>query len=473
MSGNSGAWGLAMWQDGKDTTGTLQAQEQGISLSGGDAIDPWLPTEPLGYLTLPPDGLGVPGVRPGDVAFAQRDGVVQFADYYEPRILTFQVDIPNEGCPGCPSARQAVSRLTQEWSRNCTGATLVIFSDCHDPESTLDEKVYLGPYFVHGRPRAAEVTWRRSDIGGASVLLRFDAADARLVLGDTFPGTLWDSGQVQSVNADEQNLAPDADLSGLTMTVEGATVDDSFPQSGGPNGPDGGIYFRRRIISPNTTSPMSMMLSGTGTDGIPVIGGEPYTLSWWARKSLSGGPDTRGDFYWYDAAGNFLSSPAGASQAVGTEWEKFSQTRDAPASAAFLALRLAWVGTAVEDQTLDLAQAWVNQGNIAQEPRTVEVVGSLCAYPVISLIPEMTAPIVVTYGNHQFTYTEDIPLGSFIDIDTKYGRASDGFVDVTANVEGDFSSPLEPGVHWVTVQTGDPTDTGFVNFRWENAVVSG
>lgn len=695
MSGNSGAWGIALWQDGKDTTGSEQAQEQGISLSGGHAIDPWLPTVPLGYLTAPPDGLGVPPVRNGDVAFAQRDGVVQFADYYEPRQITLQVDVPNEGCPGCSpainetfldlsgvipgrattpnspslnitgdidirahiamddwtpaaqqvieskwgaagtrsqllrvetsgalrlfwtadgttalsaassvlpamangadlwvratldvdngaggrdirfytstngvfwtqfggtvtqagvtsifagtapldvgsdsngtasllagqvfsleirsgidgtivadpdftdvgvgsvqfqddqgnlwsiiapavigstpapapmSARQKVARLTQEWSRNCTGATLVIFSDCHDPDATEEERVYLGPYFVHGRPRVAEVTWRRSDIGGATVLLRFDAADARLVLGDTIPGTLWTTQQVQSIEADQQNLAPDPDLSSLSMTLNGATVDDSYPQSGGPSGPDGGPYFRRVIISPNTTSPMVMALSGTGLSGMPVDPGDVFSVGFWARKT-PGGPAPRLDWTWYNAGGGVISNHSGAAPSVGTDWERvLQQNIVAPALAEFVQWRLVWTGTALIDQVLDFGQVWINEGAITTEPLTVEVVGSLCVYPEITLFPEMTAPIVVTYGNHQFTYTEDIPIGTVITVDTKYGRASDGFEDVTANIEGDFSSPLEPGVHDVTLQTGDPADTGFMNIVWENSVVSG
>src|SRR3546814_2489310 len=45
--------------------------------------------------------MGVPPGRSGDVACAQRDGVVQFGDYYEPRILTFQVSVDGDGCPGC------------------------------------------------------------------------------------------------------------------------------------------------------------------------------------------------------------------------------------------------------------------------------------------------------------------------------------------------------------------------------------
>lgn len=197
MSANGGAWGIALWQDGRDFPG----QENGISLEGGDPIVPYLPTEPLGCLLLPPDGMGVPPVRSGDVAFAQRDGVVQFGDYYEPRILTFQVSICNEGCPGCVPAgspgappetsRQKVKRLTTEWSRTCTGATLVIFSDCHDPAATEEQKTHLGPYLVHGRPRGAAVTWHRSNRGCADITLRFDAQDARLLLATIPDGDVW------------------------------------------------------------------------------------------------------------------------------------------------------------------------------------------------------------------------------------------------------------------------------------------
>lgn len=468
MSGNSGAWGIALWKDGHEG---IVPQAEGISLSGGDAVDPYLPTVPLGFLTVPPEGLGVPPVRAGDVAFAQRDGVVQFADYYEPRILTFQVDIPNEGCPGCPSARQAVARLTQEWSRNCTGATLVIFSDCHDPDATLEEQVYLGPYMVHGRPRAAEVTWRRSDVGGASVLLRFDAADARLLLFNAVPDSLWDPDDVQTIEAVDQNLLPSPTLDGLTMTLNGATVSDDFLTDGGPTGDDGGPYFRRHITDPNTTSPMVMALSDGGVDAIPVTAGSDYVLSAWARKSVPGGPVARIDWQWLDAGGAQVSLVNGASIDPIDEWQQWSDTRTAPAGAAFLQPRLVWSGIALDEQLLSLAQAWLNEGTVLSGPEQMEVGGTLCAYPVITLSPNLTAPVTVNYGNHEFIYTQNVT--SPIEIDTRYGRAWDGFVDVTQYLAGDFSSPVAPGVHDVSVQTADPTDTGQVNFVWQNAVVSG
>lgn len=473
MSANSGAWGVAMWKDGYSLVDGTE-QSQGISLEGGDPVLPFLPTDPVGTLLLPPAGLGVPAIRSGDVAFAQRDGVVQFADYYEPRQLTFQVLVQNDGCPGCStpmSARQKVARLTQEWSRNCTGATLVLFTDCHNPDASEAEKVYNGPYLVHGRPRVADVVWERSNRGAARVTLRFDAADARLVLVNAQPDQIWDWQQVQTLDADEQNLAPDPDLSGLSMTLNGATVDDNWFATGGPNGAS---YFSRLMIASNTTSPMAMGLSGSGTSGIPVDPADVLSVAWWTRKDPGGGPAARLDWTWYTAAGAVISAHNGSAQPATATWNRVMQENIvAPALAEFVQFRLVWSGTGQVDQRLEFAQVWINEGATSTAPETVEIVGTLCAYPTITLFPELTAPIVVTYGNHQFTYTQDVPIGTVVDIDTRWGRAADGFEDVTTNVEGDFTSPLQPGVHEVTVQTGDPADTGFVNIVWENAVVSG
>lgn len=471
MSGNSGAWGVAMYK----SHGEILDQEFGISLEGGDPALPYLPTDPVGTLLLPPAGLGVPAIRSGDVAFAQRDGVVQFADYYEPRQLTFQVLVQNDGCPGCStemSARQKVSRLTQEWSRNCAGATLVLFTDCHDPDATEEEKIYNGPYLVRGRPRVADVVWQPSNRGVARVTLRFDATDARLILVDAAPGQLWDSDHVQTIDADDQNRIPDPTLSTRTMTLNGATVSDTHQSSGGPLGGDGGPYFERFIEVPNTTSPMTMALSPTGTAAIPVNPADVMSIAWWVRKAPGGGPSARVDWTWYNAAGAVISSHNGAAQASGATWSRVEQENIvAPALAEFVQFRLSWSGIALAEQTLELAQPWLNMGATSTEPETVEIVGTLCTYPVISLFPTMTAPIIVTYGNHEFTYGENVT--SVVDIDTRWGRAADGFTDVTENLEGDFSSPLEPGIHEITVQTANPADTGFVNVVWENAVVSG
>lgn len=467
MTGNSGAWGLALWMDGKDNT-FGPSQEQGISLEGGDPVVPYLPTVPLGSLLLPPDGMGTPSIRSGDVVFAQRDGVVQFADYYNPRVLTFQVSIKNDGCPGCPDARQKVSRLTQEWSRNCTGATLVLFSDCHNPDATEAEQVYLGPYLVHGRPRAADVQWRRSNIGGALVTLRFDCEDAQLLLANTPDGANW--GSQHTVTADEnENLnGDDYRLAGRTMTLNGATVSDNFFTEGAP---DGGSYFSRQIIVPNTTSPMTMDVTDSGLLAIPATPAASYTVSWWAQKSVVGGPTTRTNMAWYNAAGALISTTAGTNMTALTDWSRHSQVFVAPALTAFMKPILAWSGTALAGQSLDLAQVWVNAGAVATAPQTMEVVGTLCVFPVIELLPNLTAPIVVSIGPNTFTYNANVT--SQVTIDTRYGRASSLNQDVTQNLSGEYDQPLAPGVHDIIVTTGNPADSGQVTVRWSNAVVSG
>lgn len=472
MSGNAGAWGIAMWKDGRGTD-LLLPHEDGISLEGGDPIVPYLPTDPLGCLLVPPDGMGVPPVRNGDVAFAQRDGVVQFGDYYEPRVLTFQVIVQNTGCPGCPGVRQRVSRLTEEWSRNCDGATLVIFSDCHDPDATEDEKIYLGPYMVHGRPRVAEVQWMRSNRGAARVTLRFDAEDARLELASTIEGDIWHSSHTVDADAGAAgggNIHPNYRLEGLTMTLNGGTYNDFYSSQGAP---DGGSYFSRNVLVANTTSPMTMDTTPSGTGAIPVTAGTSYTASWWALKSTAGGPQVRVNMAWYNAGGGLISTTSGTNMSAGTAWGRHSQTFVAPALAAFLKPILAWSGTALVGQALNLAQIWVNQGVVATGPSEIVVVGTLCAYITFTLFGELTAPITVFYGPNEFTYNEDIPAGVSVTVDTRWGRASTITVDTTQDLSGNYTSPLGPGTHELSVTTGDPADTGSVRATWSNAVVSG
>jgi hypothetical protein len=419
--------------------------------------------------------MGVPPVRSGDVAFAQRDGVVQFGDYYEPRILTFQVSVDGDGCPGCEpmSARQKVKRLTTEWSRNCDGASLVLFTDCHNPAASGDEeaKTYLGPYIVHGRPRVADVAWRRSDIGGADVTLRFDCEDAALrLVVDSAVGSNWFSEHTLDVQAggDGGNMHPNYRLEGLTMTTNGGTFTDIYLSAGGP---DGASYFNRNTTVANTTSPMTMDTTPTGTGAIAVVAGQDYTVSWWAQKNPAGGPDTRVDMQWFDGAGVSISTVSGADQTPGQTWGRLSETFTAPVGAAFAMPILAWSGTALVGQALDLAQIWMNEGAVASGPVEVEVVGDLCVFPEITLFGTLTAPITVNYGPNQFVYSEDV-LGSVV-IDTRWGRASTITVDTTTALSGNYTTPLSPGTWDFSITTADPTDDGEARIEWYNAVVSG
>jgi hypothetical protein len=360
MSRNSGAWGVAMWRDDSGT------QTNGISLEGGDPIIPFLPTDPLGCLKLPPEGLGVPAQRIGDVTFAQSDGVVQFEDFYENRFITLQVSICNDGCPGCPTGRAKVKRLLREWSRTCSGATLVLFTDCHDPSATNEERVVTGPFLVRGRPRIADVTWLRSNFGCANVLLRFDSQDHRLVIlpqendaASPWTGTLCED-VLSSAGAEfRENLIEDPHARALLWTAEGSTGVLTRPTTGGPHNQG---YIQWAMTVANTTEPMYIHTAGTGVSGTPVVAGESYTVSsyWWMSNNTAN--DQRYDVSWYDAAGVLLSTSTGVDVGIATAstWWRGSETFVAPALAAFARFSVAWAGTySTQPSTLRVADILV------------------------------------------------------------------------------------------------------------------
>lgn len=369
MSSNSGAWGVAMWRDDSDT------QANGISLEGGNAIIGYLPVDPLGCLKLPPEGLGVPEQRIGDVVFAQTDGVMQFEDFYSNRFITLRVSICNDGCPGCPTGRAKVKRLLREWSRTCAGATLALFTDCHDPSATNEERVVTGPFLVHGRPRIAEVTWLRSNFGCAEVLLRFDTQDHRLVIlpQENDAATPWTGTLCQDVftSTDAEvftNLATDPHARTLTWSQNGSVGVFTHPTSGGPHNQG---YFQYAMTAANTSDPMEIHTSGAGLSGIPVVAGQSYTVSsYWFKTDITANTQSY-NVTWYDAGGAVLSSSAGADVgiAVASTWWRASRTVTAPVGAAFARFTLAWNGT-YDDQpaTLRVADILIERGSTAHDP---------------------------------------------------------------------------------------------------------
>lgn len=173
---------------------------EGVALTGGSTAPV---SGALGCLSVPPAGLGLPGLRTEDVTFPQRDGVQHFSDWYEPRIITLEnVSVCGEGCVSCPSARAKVRDILQAWSRKCEDVEMVIFTDCDDcgPQSGYGDGAYgsgpyggecsatdrslNGPFGVVGRPRVAEVTWIGRGNSCALLTLRFDAVDHRMFILD-------------------------------------------------------------------------------------------------------------------------------------------------------------------------------------------------------------------------------------------------------------------------------------------------
>lgn len=158
-----------------------------------------------------------------------------------------------------------------------------------------------------------------------------------------------------------RNKLTDPRLTATTMSLQGATVVDTRPATGGP---DGGSFFRRTMTTANTSSPMIMSLAGAGLAGIPVTAGQSYAGSWYAAKS-AGGPQDRASVNWYDAAGVIISTTTGTNMSSGTSWARHTEIFVAPALAAFARLNLAWSGTALVGQTLDFAMAQFEAGSTA------------------------------------------------------------------------------------------------------------
>lgn len=145
---------------------------------GGDCDDA------VACLTLPPDGVGVPGLRTEDQVYPQRDGVGHFADWYDPRIITLLATIgAGCGCSGIDVARHSAAQLMEEWSRECDETELVLFTGC-PPANNVDDRAFTGPYGVRGRPRVAQLNWLRSRKAMAEATLRFDSVDHRLYILD-------------------------------------------------------------------------------------------------------------------------------------------------------------------------------------------------------------------------------------------------------------------------------------------------
>lgn len=157
------------------------------------------------------------------------------------------------------------------------------------------------------------------------------------------------------------NLAPDPRLTATVLGASGTFV-DTRPATGAP---DGGSYFRREQIVPGGS--VTMWLSQSGTAAMPVKEGRSYTTSFYARKSGTGGPATRVDWVWYDAAGALISSVNSSSASVTATWTRFERTQVAPAGAAFLRSVLVWTGVPIAGQLLDFAQAMVQVGSTATD----------------------------------------------------------------------------------------------------------
>src|SRR3546814_20885501 len=113
---------------------------------------------------------------------------------------------------------------------------------------------------------------------------------------------------------------------------------------------------------------MTMATTPTGTGAIAVVAEQDYTVSWWAQKSVVGGPQTRANMQWFDGAGVSISTVNGTNATAATTRGRTSQVFTAPLGAAFAMPILAWSATALAGAAIDFPQVWPNEGAVTQGP---------------------------------------------------------------------------------------------------------
>jgi hypothetical protein len=98
-------------------------------------------------------------------------------------------------------------------------------------------------------------------------------------------------------------------------------------QAGGASG--GGSFFGR-ATSTTSSQPTGIINNGGFT---PVVDGEAYTVTYWARASTT--PTVRSGMDWFDAAAAYLTTTfVTGGVLVANTWTSFSATHTAPATAA-------------------------------------------------------------------------------------------------------------------------------------------
>ncbi len=143
----------------------------GVYLSGGDGSR--FPSQLRGFLTAPPDGLGLPEMTVDDYTPLASDGTVRDAGFYPGRVITLTLTVGGRDCD-IATVRRRVSDIAAAWTRRCESVDLSIFAPPMVSGTPWD---IAGPYVVRGKPRQALVSWRRGKNVIADLTLRFDGDD--------------------------------------------------------------------------------------------------------------------------------------------------------------------------------------------------------------------------------------------------------------------------------------------------------
>ena len=497
----------------------------GVTISGGD--------EPGGAcLTLPPEGLGVPGVRTEDVTLPQRDGVRHFNDWYEPRVITLEASVcPDSGCASCPEPRARVRAIQQAWKRQCDDIELVIWPPCSDAESrtNLAPTPSGDPAWEDGGPDAPP-NWV---IGGStfttttypavivpdiaqplhSIRNEYTTADSLTgMTSSTFfpvdgPMTVTFSAWVRaSIPIRARTLDP------LTNTTQDATAYQSLPdwtrltvtatstyaapldayvvqlniesQPGNPAPAVGDFVEVAAVLAEQDGSPTAAYFDGATPDTDTALhdwSGEPY------NAPSTSGPDRSliGPFGIVGRprpeAGNltWLPGRSRCAQLVlrfdATDHRMFVLDSDGtPGSGVSVVEVSPFTSTKCRSYPRCYPMCYDQETGEDPGDTTTVVQGTECTQPTICFHGQLTNPILenVTTGEtigYQGTITAGSPP---VCVDTETGLAEQGGANRTHLITGNPQMSLQPGENLLRLRSFSSTDDGTAELTYRSIVVS-
>jgi prepilin-type N-terminal cleavage/methylation domain-containing protein len=165
------------------------------------------------------------------------------------------------------------------------------------------------------------------------------------------------------------NLIPNpslkVDATGWVGTGAGGSATNTRVATGGPA--NLGAFWRRTVTATFTSSPTNLSATSTGTSGVPVTGGQTYTLSAYARTSFPISSGFRLDVAEYDGAGTSLGSSNGTTVTpITNTWLRLNRTFTVGASTAYIRVNVAFSGPsgAGPGETFDVTGFMVTPGSI-------------------------------------------------------------------------------------------------------------
>ena len=125
-----------------------------------------------------------------------------------------------------------------------------------------------------------------------------------------------------------------------------STGTDTRQTSGGPAG-IASAYFRRTLNAIQSGSAFSISMNSTGSAAIPVVGGQTYTVSGYARSSYAGLAYVQMRLREFDVAGNQIGSGTNGSQVtfVPNTWQRGSVTLTLDPKTVYLQERMYFSGS--------------------------------------------------------------------------------------------------------------------------------